>query len=95
MLHRAFALTEKGMLQTWEFAVNTQKYETIPNLIKRRNIDTINLPFDQDALDYWKTVYAFVSKYVDLYYGNSDINEGMINGLPIFSLNHQQTFLDL
>ena len=77
MLHRAFALTEKGMRQTWEFAVNSHKYETIPNSIKRRNVDTVALPFDQDALDYWDTVYSFVSKYMDLYYGDRDVNEGI------------------
>ncbi|OQR84833.1 hypothetical protein ACHHYP_12775 [Achlya hypogyna] len=68
MLQRAYALTDKGMKQTWDFGLSHFKYETFPEHIARQNIDTTTLPFHEDGMDYWTIVRTFVSNYVDLYY---------------------------
>ncbi|KAF0696554.1 Aste57867_12702 [Aphanomyces stellatus] len=69
-LHRALALSEKGLAQTWQYAIDNFKYETFPQQVARRNIDTKTIPFDQDGLSFWTVTRAFVSQYVDVYYAS-------------------------
>ncbi|KAF0684316.1 Aste57867_23713 [Aphanomyces stellatus] len=68
MLQRAYALSTAGMKQTWEFGLKHFVYNTFPNRIAKQNIDTIELPFHKDGMDYWTIVFNFVNAYVDLYY---------------------------
>ncbi|KAF0696552.1 hypothetical protein As57867_012652, partial [Aphanomyces stellatus] len=67
-MHRALALTEKGLAQTWQYATDNFKFEPFPDMIARQNIDTFPLPFHEDGLDYWNLVRGFVGDYVNLYY---------------------------
>ncbi|KDO25280.1 hypothetical protein SPRG_09110 [Saprolegnia parasitica CBS 223.65] len=72
MLQRAYALTDKGMKQTWDIGLANFKYETFPEQIARQNIDTATLPFHEDGMDYWHICRSFVSNYVDLYFKSED-----------------------
>ena len=68
MLQRAFALTDRGMYQTWDFAISVHKYEPIPDTFKNQNIDTIKMPLHEDGVDYWNIVKKFVTSYISHYY---------------------------
>ena len=101
MLHRASSLTEKGLQDTFAFGQNSVKYESIPAIIARRSIDTINLPFDIDALDYWNVIKSFVDEYIDLYYSqnnaciaDNDVRTFMANmSIPFNTCNDLKEFL--
>ncbi|ETV93292.1 hypothetical protein H310_12720 [Aphanomyces invadans] len=70
MLQRAYALTNSGMKQTWEYGLSHFVYAPFPDRVKAQQIDTFTLPFHQDGLDYWAIVFSFVSKYIDLYFAD-------------------------
>ncbi|KAF0693853.1 Aste57867_15221 [Aphanomyces stellatus] len=70
LLHRASALTEKGMQQTWDYGLANFKFETLPEHLARQQIDTVAMPFEQDGLAFFSLVRRFVSDYVDLYYAS-------------------------
>ncbi|EQC28009.1 hypothetical protein SDRG_14281 [Saprolegnia diclina VS20] len=72
MLQRAYALTDKGMKQTWEYGLANFKYETFPERKARQSIDTVTLPFHEDGIEYWQICRTFANDYVDLYYKSED-----------------------
>ncbi|OQS07091.1 hypothetical protein THRCLA_00900 [Thraustotheca clavata] len=72
MLQRAYALTDIGMKQTWDYGLANFKYETFPERVKRQNIDTVKLPFHEDGMEYWTIVRTLVNDYVDLYYKSDE-----------------------
>ncbi|KDO25284.1 hypothetical protein SPRG_09114 [Saprolegnia parasitica CBS 223.65] len=84
MLQRAYALTDKGMKQTWDFGLANFKYETFPEHKARQNIDTTTLPFHEDGMDYWQICRSFVSNYVDLYFKSEDALQNDTDNLKDF-----------
>ena len=72
MLQRAFALTDKGMFQTWDYAISVHKYEPILYKFKNQEIDTITMPLHEDGLDYWNIVKKFVTNYISHFYPPTD-----------------------
>ncbi|KAF0696553.1 Aste57867_12701 [Aphanomyces stellatus] len=71
-MHRALALTDAGLTQTWKTGTDSFKFETFPETVARQNIDTVNLPFHNDGMSYWNIVRKFVGDYVNLYYRSDD-----------------------
>lgn len=67
-LHRAFALSEEGMAQTWKFGWATLSYEPFPDMVRRMQIDTMKIPLEEDGVELWAIFHEFVSNYVYLYY---------------------------
>lgn len=68
-LHRAFALSEEGMAQTWKFGwEQVFRYEPFPEMVKRMKIDTMTIPLEEDGVELWAIFHEFVEEYVYLYY---------------------------
>ncbi|KAH9098988.1 hypothetical protein LEN26_016482 [Aphanomyces euteiches] len=70
VLQRAFAFTERGMNQVWEYGLKQFQFRTFLESVARQQIDTVKIPFHEDGLDYWAIAHKFVSDYVDLYYAS-------------------------
>ncbi|KAF0694309.1 Aste57867_14805 [Aphanomyces stellatus] len=68
MLQRAYALSTAGMKQVWDYGLSHFEFLPFPARIAKQQIDTLELSFHKDGLDYWNVVFNFVSDYVNLYF---------------------------
>ncbi|OQS07119.1 hypothetical protein THRCLA_00866, partial [Thraustotheca clavata] len=72
MVDRAFAFTHESLENVWAYGLKHFSYEPFPEFVANQKIDTVELPFHQDGMDYWTICHAFVSKYVDLYFSSEE-----------------------
>jgi len=73
LVHRASALSNKGMHDAYAFANTTSRmmtWNTIVYKIKTRGdtVDTFTLPIDEDGTDYYAIINKYVKSYMQLHF---------------------------
>eukprot|EP01043_Picozoa_sp_COSAG02_P027577 COSAG02_NODE_1634_length_11565_cov_4.754666_7_plen_1593_part_00 len=79
LLHRASPFTLTGVLDAFEDAAATWRYETFPETVQAKEIaDGVSLPYLEDGLEVWQCYQKFFTAYVELYYGEGKTGEDAV-----------------
>jgi hypothetical protein len=75
MLHRATALSEKGLNFAFNYLFSTVRYSPFPERFNQKIIDELgdSYPFGVDGTLFYNVVSKFVGRYVNEYYPNNTV----------------------
>jgi hypothetical protein len=62
-VRRATALTPRGMNDIFMYGNSTLKWETIPDRIRARGVDTLVLPMDEDGRDFYNVMRGYAARF--------------------------------
>jgi len=75
LLHRGTGFTKDGLWNFYKYALDTFKFETFPEELKRRGMDKAPLnvyPTAHDGMLFYDTIGKYVNDYIDLHYKSDD-----------------------
>lgn len=108
MLHRATALSQKGLNDAFSYLFSTIRYSPFPERFKQPIIQELgnDYPYGFDGTDFYNIVSKFVGRYVNEYYPNNTVtmdpylleawkNVRVLNNSRIPELSSNNNFINM